>query len=94
MAKREDFQEEPRAEMSTEEAKAFRAALYVAPAAKPLTDTQKREQFRVFWAKAKRQYGKPKSLEQILWLHIKSAKLDSPEQFEAGMKSFGLKKVK
>jgi hypothetical protein len=79
-------------QMTIEEAKALRASRYVAPVAK-LTEKQKREQFRLFWAKAKRQYGKTKDLEEIMWLHLKSSKMDDPSQFEAGIKHFGLKKI-
>jgi hypothetical protein len=92
MAKKE-YKEEPKEEMSMEEARAFRAALYI-PKPKSLTEAEKREQFRMFWAREKRKYDRPKNLEPVLWLHLKAAKLDSPEQFEAGIKSFGLKKVK
>lgn len=79
--------------MSEEEAKAFRASLYK-PQIKQLTEKEKREQFRLFWAKSKRKYGKAKDLEQIIWLHLKSIKMDSPEQFESGIKNFGLKERK
>lgn len=84
---------ENKQEMSAEEAKAFRASLH-RPAVQVLTEKEKREQFRVFWAKSKRQYGKAKNLEEILWLHLKSSKMDEPEKFEDGIKHFGLKKIK
>lgn len=90
---KEELREELKEEMSMEEAKALRASLYTRKP-KPLTESEKREQFRMFWAREKRKYDRPKNLEPVLWLHLKAAKLDSPEQFEAGMKSFGLKKVK
>lgn len=80
-------------EMTAEEAKAFRASL-AKPEARQLTEKEKREQFRVFWAKSKRKYGKDKDLEEIIWLHLKSSKMDEPEKFEDGLKHFGLKKIK
>jgi hypothetical protein len=80
-------------EMTAEEAKAFRASLY-RPEVVKLTEKQKREQFRLFWAKSKRKYGKTKNLEEIIWLHLKSSKMDEPEQFEVGIAHFGLKKIK
>lgn len=80
-------------EMSLEEAKAYRASLYKGDK-EVLSEQEKREQFRLFWARERSNYSKPKELEQILWVHIKSIKLDSPEQFEAGVEHFGLKKVK
>ena len=80
-------------EMSLEEARAFRASLY-RPQPKVLSDLQKREAFRVFWASQKSKYGKAKSLENALWLHLKSIGMDSPEKFHDGLFNFGLKKVK
>ncbi len=79
-------------EMSLEESKAFRASLY-RPAKVMLSETERREQFRLFWAREKGKYGKPKNLEQILWVHLQSMKLDNPEKFEDGLKHFGLKKL-
>jgi hypothetical protein len=93
MAKKERVEQMDNKEMTMDEAKAFRASLHK-PEVRKLTDKEKREQFRVFWAKAKRQYGKTKQLEEILWTHLKSAKMDELEKFEAGIAHFGLKKVK
>lgn len=89
---REEVQNEPK-EMSLEEARAYRAALYK-PSAKVLSEDEKREQFRIFWAQEKYKYGKSKDLEQILWVHLKASKHDDPEKFEAGLKHFGLQKVR
>lgn len=80
-------------EMTPEEAKAYRASLYK-PAAKIWTEAEKREEFRKFWAQAKRQYGRAKDIEGILWVHLKSTGCDLPEKFEAGLAHFGLKKTK
>lgn len=80
-------------EMSLEEAKAYRASLYK-PKKAVLSDHEKREQFRLFWAREKRKYDKSKDLEPIVWVHLKACKLDDPEKFEEGLKHFGLKKVK
>jgi hypothetical protein len=84
---------EKKSEMSLEEAKAYRASLYKAQPVE-LDDQAKREQYRLFWAQNKYKYGKGKDLEDILWVHIKAAKLDKPEQFEAGIAHFGLKKIR
>ena len=89
MAKKE-FEEK---EMTTEEARAFRASLHV-NVARVLPEHEKREQFRVFWAKNRLAYGKEKKLENVLWIHLKSTKCDSPENFEKGLMHFGLKKIK
>lgn len=82
---------EAKSEMTLEEAKAYRASLYKE---KPivLTEQEKREQFRIFWTQNRTKYGETKELEEILWLHLKTMKLDDPEKFEAGIKHFGLKK--
>jgi hypothetical protein len=79
--------------MTLEEAKAYRASLYV-PRQIKLSDQQKREQFRIFWAQAKRKYGKTKDLEEILWLHLKASKMDEPDMFAKGLLHFGLKEIK
>jgi hypothetical protein len=79
--------------MSLQEAKAYRASLHK-ETAKKLDEHEKREQFRLYWAENKYKFGKAKDLEEILWVHLKSAKLDDPENFEAGLAHFGLKKIR
>ncbi len=93
MAKEKKFNKSEAMEMSLEEAKAWRASLYK-PQPKILTEDQKREAFRIFWASHKSKYGRSKSLEKALWLHLKTVKMDSPEKFAEGLDNFGLKKVK
>jgi len=61
---------------------------------KALSDAEKKEAFRVFWTAEKGKYKAPKDILSILWIHLKAAKLDSPVDFEKGLKHFGLKKVK
>ena len=89
MAKKEKlvFQEN----MTAEEARAYRLSMYK-PQKPKLTDAQKREKFKLFWAQTRKKYNRPKSLEGILWMHLVDIKHDEPEQFEAGLKNFGLKK--
>lgn len=79
-------------EMTLEESKAYRASLYK-PVVKKLSEAEKREKFRLFWAQSRKKYGKPRELESILWIHLKVTKQDEPEQFEAGLQHFGLKKL-
>lgn len=79
-------------EMTLEEAKAYRASLYK-PEARQLSEKEKREQFRVFWAQQKRKYGKAQDLEEIIWLHLQSSNMSEPEKFEEGLKHFGLQKI-
>lgn len=90
MAKEKDYKKSE--EMTVDEARAFRASL-AKPAIKKLSDEEKKEEFRLFWAREKYKYGKSKDLEQILWLHLKATKMDEPEKFEQGLKHFGLKKI-
>jgi len=90
MAKKE--QNKAADEMTLEEARAYRAARHAANVA-PQSEEQQKEKFRIFWAQEKVKYGRPKELEEILWLHLKAIRHDAPEKFEAGLKHFGLKKV-
>ena len=80
-------------EMSLAQSKAYRASLHK-PTAKVLSEEQKREAFRIFWASNKAKYGKLKAIEKAIWLHLKSIGMNSPEQFSQGLENFGLKKVK
>ena len=93
MAKERKAEQMAKQEMTAEESRAFRASLY-RPEQKKLTDHQKREAFRIFWAQARKKYGKSKDIEEIIWLHLKSSKMDEPEKFEAGLAHFGLKKTR
>lgn len=83
----------PSREMSIEEARAYRASL-AKPAEPALSEEQKREQFRLFWAQEKHKYGKSKDLESVLWLHLKATQMDEPAKFESGIAHFGLKKIR
>ena len=80
-------------EMNLEQARVYRASLHK-PIPRALNEAQKREAFRIFWASNKAKYGKSKAIEKAIWLHLKSIKMDSPEQFAQGLENFGLKKVK
>ena len=79
-------------EMSLEEAKAWRASL-AKVSQRPLNQKQKRDAFKVYWTQNKKKYGMTGKLEQVLWLHLVATKNDSPENFENGLKNFGIKKV-
>lgn len=80
-------------EMTLDEAKAYRASLYK-PAETVLSLEQCKEEFRQFWAREKSKYGRPKDLEEILWLHLKSTNMTLPKKFQDGLDHFGLKKIK
>jgi hypothetical protein len=88
----QDAPKEQSQEMTMEEARAYRASLYKAEEVE-LTDAQKRDEFRKFWAQQKYKYGKSKDLEPILWAHLKATKQDDPAKFEDGVAHFGLKKI-
>ena len=90
MAKKE-FQQEAQ-EMTLEESKAWRASL-AKPKIKDLSQKDKRTAFKVYWSQNKKKYGMTNKLEDILWLHLVSTKNDSPENFDAGLANFGIKKV-
>jgi hypothetical protein len=92
MAKKEKEKLEVKEEMTLEEARAFRASLHK-PAKAAMGELERKEAFRVYWAKEKAKYGMGKDLEDILWLHLQAVKMDEPEKFEQGVKHFGLKKV-
>ena len=86
--------DEPKAKgMTLEESRAYRDARHV-PKAPVLSDEEKREEFRIFWVSNKAKYGEAKGIEKALWLHLKTIKMDSPEQFSEGCEHFGLKAVK
>jgi hypothetical protein len=80
-------------EMSLEEAKAYRASLY-RPQSRILSETEKQQQFKLFWAQNRKKYGQPKELEKVLWMHLKKTGNDQIEKFDAGIQHFGFKKVR
>lgn len=92
MAKDKKTPSSEKMEMSLEEARAYRAALHK-PTPKVLSEVQKREAFRIYWTSNKAKFGKSKSLEKAIWLHLKSIGMDTPEKFHDGLHNFGLKKV-
>lgn len=93
MAKENKNKKSEAVEMSLEEARAYRASLHK-PVPQALNEAQKREAFRVFWVSNKAKYGRSKSLEKAIWLHLKSIGMSNPDQFAQGLQNFGLKKVK
>lgn len=90
MAKKELIKELPM--MSLDEARAYRASL-AKDQPKKLTEKQKRNAFKIYWAQNKKKFGMTNKLEDVLWLHLTATGNDSPEKFEDGLKNFGIKKV-
>jgi len=97
MAKRDYSQEESSAdqsiEMSLEEAKAYRASLYKEKDT-VLSESDKREAFRKFWALNKSRYGKTKDIESVLWVHLEASGFSDPAKFLEGLEHFGLMRSK
>lgn len=50
-----------------------------------------REEFRKYFLKLKKKLNLNKSLEEIMWVHFKSAGFDKKEKFELGTAHFGYK---
>ena len=84
---------EMREEATLEEAKAYRASLFV-PQKIVLSESERRSKFKLFWTESRKRFGKPKELESILWIHLKATGHDQPEKFEDGLKHFGLKRIR
>lgn len=62
--------------------------------AKQAADAKKensREEFRKFFVKIKSKLGLSSEMEQVIWLHFKSAGFDKKDKFEEGIKHFGYK---
>ena len=57
-----------------------------------LTEQEKKEAFRAYWAISRKLYNKEKDVEDILWAHLKAIDCDSEELFDEGVADFGLKK--
>lgn len=55
-------------------------------------DYRAKEAFSAYWASARKNYKRPKDLEDVLWAHLKSIGHDKPDLFEKGIEHFGLKK--
>lgn len=54
-------------------------------------EIDQREEFRKYFVQLKTKLQLDPSLEKILWLHLKAIKHDKVEDFETGIKHFGLK---
>ena len=58
-AKLKTTSEEVKSKMTLEEAKAYRASLYV-PQKVKLSETESRNQFKLFWTQNRKRFGKTK----------------------------------
>jgi hypothetical protein len=50
---------------------------------------QEREEFRKFFVKIKGKLKLDKSMEEVIWLHLKASGFNKKEDFEKGIKHFG-----
>ena len=53
--------------------------------------TDERENFRKYFLKLSKKLGLNKSLEEVVWMHLKAIKHDKKELFDKGVKHFGYK---
>lgn len=89
MAKREDKKEEKFDAVAA--AKAARKKAWEEKQAKKSPEENSREEFRKFFIKIKGKLSLTQDMEEVIWIHFKSAGFDSKEKFEEGIKHFGYK---
>lgn len=57
-----------------------------------MTEQEKKETFKAYWARSRKMFDKEKEIEEVLWAHLKAIGCDSEELFDEGIANFGLKK--
>lgn len=75
-----------------EAARQMRLGLAAARGARPSSPRPgaARESFRLWWASNRRRYGRPRELEAVLWEHLVASGHDREQDFDRGLKHFGL----
>lgn len=58
---------------------------------KPTDKTDDREDFRKYFLKLGKKLNLDKSLEEVIWVHLKAINCDKKDKFEDGVKHFGYK---
>lgn len=58
---------------------------------KPAEKTDDREDFRKYFLKLNKKLELDKSLEEVIWIHLKTIGCDKKEKFDDGIKHFGYK---
>lgn len=53
--------------------------------------TNERENFRKYFLKLSKKLSLNKSLEEVIWIHLKNIEHDKKELFDKGIKHFGYK---
>ena len=51
----------------------------------------KREEFRKYFLKLNKKLNLNKSLEEVIWIHLKTIQHDKKELFDKGIENFGYK---
>jgi hypothetical protein len=54
-----------------------------------IEETDDREDFRKYFLKLNKKLELNKSLEEVIWIHLKTIKCDKKELFDKGIKHFG-----
>lgn len=75
-------------EERAEQARKKRLALFVSKA-QPKEETNEREEFRKYFLKISKKLALKRSVEEILWTHLKTIGCDKKEKFDEGIKHFG-----
>jgi hypothetical protein len=71
---------------------ARQAELKILKADNDMTEQEKKEAFKAYWARSRKLFNKEKEIEDVLWAHLKAIGCDSEELFDEGIANFGLKK--
>jgi hypothetical protein len=58
---------------------------------KPIESTDDREDFRKYFLRLGKKLNLDKSLEEVIWKHLKTIGHDKKDKFEDGIKHFGYK---
>lgn len=73
-------------------AKARKKRLAIAAEVQQKKDkSNSREDFRKYFLKLRKKLNLSKSLEEVIWIHLKTIKHDKKELFDKGVENFGYK---
>jgi hypothetical protein len=54
-------------------------------------DSENREDFKKYFLRLSKKLNLDKSLEEVIWIHLKAIKCDKKELFDKGIEHFGYK---
>ena len=73
-------------------AKARKKRIALAAEKAPIEDkSDSRDDFRKYFLKLSKKLGLNKTLEEVIWIHLKTINCNKKELFEKGIKHFGYK---